>query len=156
MTQAIRLRLPLVPFGAARTRTRAFNTGRKDRRGQPIYSTQHFMDDAYREWRALAMPHFERAAPAHKLTGPLVFTLVAVHPFLKSDRRRTRHVPRRWHDVKPDFDNVSKAVLDCAEAAGWFHNDSQIARAVVEEVYAAQGEDPSLSIVVRELEPYGA
>ncbi len=148
------VRLPLVPFGAARTRTRAFNTGRRDGRGRPVYSTQHYMDEKYREWRELAMPYFLQAAPESALVGPLQLTLVVVLPFRKGDRRKS-YVPRAWAPVKPDMDNVRKAIQDCAEAAGWFKNDSQIVRSVGEKVRAAQGEEPSISVRVSKIEtPY--
>lgn len=151
----IRLLLPLVPFGAARTRTRAFPTGRKGKGGRPVFSVQHFMDAKYRAWREEAMPHFLRVAPEAPLQGPLQLTLVIVNPSLSAAEKLKRFTPRAWHAVKPDGDNVTKAVLDCAEEAGWMLGDAQVCRTLVEKVRAAKGEPPSLSIIVKRLDvPY--
>ena len=130
-------------------------TGKRDKRGQPIFRAQIYKcRKKYVPWCDKAMPYFKSVAPGVPLTGPLQLSLVIVLPFLKSDRRKS-HVPRKWASVKPDIDNVSKAVCDCAEEAGWFLNDSQIARCVIEKVRAAQGEEPSISIVVKTLDsPY--
>lgn len=151
----IRLLLPLKPFGAARTRTRAFPTGRKGKGGRPVFSVQHFMDEKYRAWRELAMPYFQQVAPEAPLEGPLAFSLLIVNPCLSATEKLKRFTPRTWHAVKPDGDNVTKAVLDCAEEAGWMLGDAQVCRTVVEKVRAAKGEKPSLSIVLKRLDgPY--
>ena len=151
----VSLRLPLEPFGAARQRVRAVPTGKRNARGEMIHRGQTYMDPKYAKWRDEAMPYFETAAPAAPLTGPLEVLLVAVVSFRATRRRKTTMPPRIWHATRPDIDNVLKAVLDCAQEAGWFLNDWQVARGVVEKVEAAQGEAPALSVVVRKLEtPY--
>jgi len=148
------VRLPLEPFGAARHRARAMPTGKRRPNGEPIFRAQIYKDTRYRDWCAEALPYFVQAAPESPLVGPLQLSLVVVLPFLKSDRRKS-HVPRKWAHVKPDLDNVSKTVCDCAEDAGWFKSDSQICRAVAEKVRAAQGEEPSISVSVSRIDtPY--
>ncbi len=150
----ISARIPLVPFGAARHRARAMPSGKRNNRGDMIWRAQIYMDPKYRAWIKEASPYFYRVAPESPMAGPLKLSMVVVVPFLKSDRRKI-HVPRKWCSVKPDLDNVEKAVLDCAEAAGWIHNDSQICRGVKEKVRAAQGEDPFISVTIETIEtPY--
>lgn len=151
----IRLLLPLAPFGAARTRTRAFPTGRKGKRGQPVFSVQHFMDPKYRAWREEAFPYFEAVAPKVPMSGPLQLSVLIINPSLSAVEKLKRYTPRTWHAVKPDGDNVTKAILDCAEESKWMLGDAQVARSIVEKVRAAKGEAPSLSIVMKLLDvPY--
>lgn len=85
---------------------------------------------------------------------PCELLLVVVMPFRESDRRKTRFVPRRWHEARPDWDNVGKAICDVMQEAGWLKNDWLVARVVIEKVYAAQGEDASVSVTLRPLDPY--
>jgi Holliday junction resolvase RusA-like endonuclease len=129
-------------------------TGRYSPKGQPLFRAQIYKDPKYRAWCEFALPYFLGATPESPMVGPLKLELVVVLPFLKSDQRKS-HVPRKWAHVKPDLDNVGKAVLDCAEEAGWFKNDSQVCRSVCEKVRAEQGEGPSISVRVSRLEvPY--
>lgn len=156
----IGLKLPLEPFGAARTGARAMPVTSKGRCSAcgtwRTWVAQLFMRGKYRKWRSKALPYFLRARIDEcPLTGPLELRMLIVMPFRKGDARKTMMVPRKWHVARPDKDNVEKAVLDCAQEAGWFLNDWQVARGVVEKVYAAQGEDPGISIIVQKLEtPY--
>lgn len=151
----VKVRLPLEPFGAARQRVRAVPTGRRDSKGGMIYRGTTYMAPQYEAWRKDALPFFNRAAPVTPLLGPLEALVVSVARFRKQRARKTTFPPRKWHDTRPDLDNILKAVLDCCQEAGWFLNDWQVARAVVEKVEAAQGEEPSVSVVVRRLEtPY--
>lgn len=153
------VRLPLAPFGAARTGARAMPVTVKGRcpcGHWLVWAAQIYMRGKYRKWRDAALVYFKRARPeGAPFLGPLEVRLLAVLPFLKGDARKTRMVPRKWHVARPDLDNIEKAVLDCAQDAGWFVNDWQIARVVKEKCYAAQGEEPSISVVVAKLEtPY--
>lgn len=144
------------PFGAARTQVRAMpgNHGMRCRCGQR-WTAQLYKDPRYRRWCTEALKHFRRVRPAEPFAVPVELSLVVVMRFLESDRRKTRFVPRRWHEARPDWDNVGKAVCDVAQEAGWLTNDWLVARVVLEKVYAAQGEAPSISVVMRPLEPYG-
>ena len=130
------------------------NHGMRCKCGQR-WSVRAWPDKGYEKWRAAAAPFFRRRAPRVPLEGPLELQLVVVMPFLEGDRRKTRHVPRRWHEARPDWDNVGKAICDAAQDHGWLKNDWLVARVVLEKVYAAQGEEPSVSIVLRPLPPYG-
>jgi Holliday junction resolvase RusA-like endonuclease len=154
MVARVALKLHVEPFGAARTRTVARPTG-QFKNGREIWRGGVRPDPKYEAWRKNAMPCFRRAAPATPLLGPLEVLLVAVVPFREGRRRKTTMPPRIWHATRPDLDNLLKAVLDCAQEAGWFLNDWQVVRAVAEKCEAAQGEGPSISVVVRPIEtPY--
>jgi len=134
---------------------RAVPTGQYGRDGQKVWRGQTYKDPKYAKWQRAAMPYFGRERPEHPLEGPLALSMVAVLKFRETDRRKTRFVPRKWHTARPDMDNVMKAIMDCAQNAGWFANDWQVVRVLAEKVYAAQGEEPSLSVIVVPIEtPY--
>jgi Holliday junction resolvase RusA-like endonuclease len=129
-------------------------TGRCSKNGQPLFRAQIYKDVDYQAWCKAARPFFLAVAPEIPLDGPLQLSLVIIHKFRKGDQRK-KHVPRRWCDAKPDWDNVGKAITDTAEDAGWIVNDSRISRVVIEKVRAAQGEAPGISIIVKKLDvPY--
>ena len=48
------------------------------------------------------------------------------------------------HTVKPDLDNLEKAILDCLKDAGFFHDDSQVSAKVGEKRYVLGNERPGL------------
>lgn len=129
-------------------------TGKTGKGGRPTFRAMIYKDPKYKAWCEEALPYFVRVAPETPLDGPLQMSLVIVAPFLKTDQRKA-HVPRKWNDKKPDWDNVGKAISDTAEAAGWIVNDSRISRVLIEKVRAAQGEAPGISIVIKALDvPY--
>lgn len=146
--------IPLSPFGAARTRARAVPTGRFDRNGQRIWTAQVYKQGTYKKWMEAALVYFLQAAPVIPLEGPLELRFVALSECRKGDKRKRTPAGRKWHDTKPDIDNIEKAICDVAEQAGWFKNDSQVCRVVKEQVRAAQGEPPAIKLIVTELEAY--
>ena len=60
-------------------------------------------------------------------------------------------MPRLQHAVRPDVDNLSKAVFDALTGILWF-DDSQIAAADSQKVVAAGDEQPHVEITVFQLE----
>lgn len=79
-------------------------------------------------------------------TGPLACEIVAVFTRTAELLRHTKahgfkHAEGRIaHPVKPDLDNVIKAVLDAAEKAQIFTDDKQISTITASKFYAALGE----------------
>jgi Holliday junction resolvase RusA-like endonuclease len=87
--------------------------------------------------------------------GPVELAVFAYFTCPKTDWRKRDSRPRRWHTKKPDGDNILKAIKDAAKGVLWL-DDSQVARATVEKIIAAQGEAPSVQVRVRRLEPLAA
>ena len=81
---------------------------------------------------------------------PLRLDLQLVFDRPKYMTRKTKPNPRQWHAVKPDNDNVIKAVKD-AMTGIVYHDDNQIAVEQIAKFYAAGGEQPHTEIRLREL-----
>jgi len=108
-----------------------------------------------RNWKAAAADAMVEAAPnpgqINYPTGALRVRIVAVFSCPKGDwRKRPPLTPRRLHTKRGDPDNIAKAVLDAATAAGLWSDDAQVSVLSVEKWIAAQGEAPH---VVLEVEP---
>lgn len=84
--------------------------------------------------------------PASPMIGPLGCEIVAVFTRTAELLRHTKAHGWKYsegriaHDVKPDLDNVIKAVLDAAEKAQIFTDDKQISTITASKFYAALGE----------------
>src|SRR5262249_53180511 len=69
----------------------------------------------------LAVEHVFHGPP---LRGPLYLAVVFILPRPGRLRWKTRPMPRCWHSVKPDADNLVKAVTDALTGLLWI-DDSQ-------------------------------
>ncbi len=92
------------------------------------------------------------AAQAYKgppLAGPLRIDLVFVFPREQSKVWKSRPMPRYRHVVKPDRDNVDKAVLDSLKGL-LFVDDSQVCDGRIEKWRASGDEQPHVEITITE------
>jgi Holliday junction resolvase RusA-like endonuclease len=80
--------------------------------------------------------------PERLLAGALSATLTFYLPKPKSVARK-----RFYPEVKPDWDNLGKAVTDALEGLA-FKNDSQLVKVIVEKLY---GDPPCAVIEVAEI-----
>ena len=150
----IRATIPLEPV--PQHRPRAFGRCPRDPRAcatgkcRPIVAVHPHDDDvAYRE---NAVAYLRQATPARKLEGPVLLSVLLLLPATKADARRAA---RRWHWKRPDVDNFVKAVSDAIGEAGWWTDDGQVSRLVVEKLVCGPCEEPAVLVLARELEPYG-
>lgn len=83
---------------------------------------------------------------------PLEVLVLVVGELPVSKHRKTIPPPRAWQTSlrAGDFDNIAKPICDVATGILWV-DDSQIARATVEKIVGAQGEEPRLEMIVRPL-----
>lgn len=87
-----------------------------------------------------------KVIPASPMIGPLGCEIVAVFTRTAELLRHTKAHGFKYaegriaHPVKPDLDNVIKAVLDAAEKAQIFTDDKQISTITASKFYAALGE----------------
>lgn len=79
------------------------------------------------------------------MTGPLAVSVVAVFPRVKRLPKCGARVP---HTVKPDVDNIAKAVLDGLEKSGIIADDKFVCSLTAESRYAASSEDAHLEVGV--------
>lgn len=84
------------------------------------------------------------------LDGPIRLELTFLLPRPKSIVWKKKLMPRLWARVKPDFDNLAKAVCDALNGILWA-DDSQVVDASVKKMYAAGGEEPGVYVLVTEL-----
>lgn len=83
----------------------------------------------YRSWADQArLAAFGHPSKKLTLTGPTTLRVVA---YLEAPKKRHRVGP---HTVKPDIDNIEKAVMDAL-----FENDQMVYRSSVEKVWADGG-----------------
>lgn len=90
------------------------------------------------------MPHL----PKHPLAGPVIVDADFVFHRPQSLCRKKDPIGRIRHDVKPDRDNLDKALLDLMKRAGVYHDDAQVCDGHLRKWYAAIGEDPGVELVV--------
>lgn len=92
-----------------------------------------------------------RHRPSEKLTGPLELTVIWC--FLTD-----RHENGSWRITKPDTDNLQKLLKDCMTHVGFWLDDAQVCREVVEKRWvtgpAKQGAFPGIWISIKQMEIY--
>jgi Holliday junction resolvase RusA-like endonuclease len=136
----LRVQIPGEPV--AQGRPRAFRMGKGVRMFDPPKS---------RAWKSYAVDALRAAgAPDGRVlfpAGPVEVRVLAVFTCPKGAHRKVP-VPRCRHTKRPDAENVAKAVLDAVTTAGIWHDDSQVARLVVEKHVGAQGEAPYVEVEV--------
>lgn len=97
-------------------------------------------------WRSAVFAQALLKRPKVPMDGTLVAALEFVMPCPKSDKKRMG-LP---HTVKPDADNLSKAVLDALKDAGWFVDDSRISELKIWKFYESQDCPPGCHVTVVE------
>jgi Holliday junction resolvase RusA-like endonuclease len=77
-----------------------------------------------------------------QIDGPVFLWLTFVMPRTQAITWKARPMPRRWHDKKPDCDNLTKAVKDAITTAGIWGDDSQVVWMNVQKIIASGDEQP--------------
>ena len=126
--------------GFARTYTPSTVGKGDDRRPHPIV-----------EFKATVRMAAQEAYKGKPLNGPLKVDLTLIFPRQKNKIWKTRPMPRYRHIIKPDRDNVEKAILDALTNAGTFVDDCQVCAGSVEKWHAAGDEQPHCEILITEL-----
>lgn len=103
-----------------------------------------------RTWKATAQAHMAMVFPGPPMLGPLSVEVAATFACPKSQWRKTEPRPARWHEKRPDAENVAKAVLDAATGVLWF-DDAQVSRLLVLKVVGAQGAAPCVWLKVERI-----
>lgn len=131
--------------------------GMKDLMGLFRAQIYHPKAGDMRKWMAHAEIALEQSRRSSIGVEPIVAKGQAVEIYilcvfeLPRGKVRKRSVPPRvWQTSHSagDFDNLAKPICDAATEILW-HDDSQVARAIIEKVVGAQGEAPRMEIMVR-------
>jgi Holliday junction resolvase RusA-like endonuclease len=122
---------------------------RFSRRGNFVRTYEPKEATAHKETWALLMIQALGAVGGVPLQGPLELHILAVMPRPTSMPKRLG-AGRRWHDKRPDSDNIAKLVMDSANGV-LYGDDGQIARLVIEKYVAAIDEAPRMTLTATEI-----
>jgi Holliday junction resolvase RusA-like endonuclease len=137
--------IPGEPIAQPRPRSFACQ-GRDGRVRAKVYRHDKHPVHAYRQAVRLLATSSWRQPP---IDGPVEIIIEAVFGRPKSRTRRlVREAPRTRRPIRPDFDNVAKAVCDALTGLVW-GDDGQITDAHVVKREAASNEAPHTRIRVR-------
>lgn len=90
--------------------------------------------------------------PAEPWTGPISLTIDAYFPRPQDLMRKKDPEGPILHTVKPDRDNIDKAVMDALKEAGLFKDDCQVCQGAVRKWYHAKSYGPGVVIVATKLD----
>lgn len=94
-------------------------------------------------WKDALVRYASKHRPAHPITGPvsvlLEFRFDAPASNVKSPKRNP-HLECGHHTVRPDADNLAKAVLDVLEECGFFASDTQVSLLAVVKRWVLPGD----------------
>ena len=141
----IRVKLDIVPPTATAQQKGVFVHN-----GRAHFFTKQKVRDAEDFLAAMLAPH----APADPLRGPVYFQARRCFPYRKSEPKRVTNSGREIaHTVRPDLDNLEKALLDVLTRLRFYEDDSQIFTKSTAKVW---GPSPYLAIALKtEAELYG-
>lgn len=88
--------------------------------------------------------------PKRPFTGPMRLVTEWTWEWRVSEPKKNRVDGWAWHISKPDFDNISKNLVDQMAALGFLENDSQICDARVTKQW---GDRPGIRITLEALTP---
>ena len=84
--------------------------------------------------KELLIGHLYRHRPEKPLEGPLSLYVLWLFPKGKS------HKHEEWKTSRPDTDNLQKLLKDCMTKSGFWKDDAQVARELVEKRWS---DDPT-------------
>jgi Holliday junction resolvase RusA-like endonuclease len=85
--------------------------------------------------------------PPYIVEVPVRITVEAVYRLGRHHWKKRAPVPRARKGTNPDYDNIAKAVGDAGNGLLW-KDDGQIAVALIEKWWGAQGETPGVYVTV--------
>ncbi|MCD8107280.1 MAG: RusA family crossover junction endodeoxyribonuclease [Oscillospiraceae bacterium] len=109
-------------------------------RNKPIY----YDPPKVKEAKKAFCYHLTKYKPPAQLKGAVSLKVVWLFPKGKS------HKDGEWRITKPDTDNIEKLLKDCMTKVGFWKDDSQVAREVIEKRWS--DEPYGIEIEVEEME----
>ena len=108
-------------------------------------------------WKTRIALEANRHRPGVPFDGPVrvnlcfFFDRPGSHYGSKKKVRFLREDAPKWHTVKPDKDNLEKAVLDQLKNSEFFKDDSQVCWGDVKKVYYDPTGTPGVAIIIETL-----
>lgn len=105
---------------------------------------------AWREWAvARIQARWKNAGyPAQPRDTPTLVTIAAVKSRPKRLMRKCDPERRLWCPMKPDNDNIEKAVFDALKDAGVLTDDTRVVYNKLAAMYTRKGEEPFVFVEV--------
>jgi Holliday junction resolvase RusA-like endonuclease len=116
----------------------------------------HYDPKKVRSWKGAAQVHMHMALDNSQLKapafpdGPVQVEIEAIFTQPRSTWRKRELVPRQPKKVRPDIDNLAKALFDAANGI-LLTDDSQVAELTIRKITGAQEEAPYVQATVRAL-----
>ena len=145
MQSPIQFVVPAIPVAQPRQRHRVISSG-----GKSFASNYTPKSDPVNAFKASVQHSVSQVFTGAPLQGPISMDVVFVFPRPKSVPKRLGS-GRLWHTVKPDRDNLEKAVNDALNGL-LYRDDSQICAGSISKYRAAADEAPHVEITVRLLD----
>jgi Holliday junction resolvase RusA-like endonuclease len=144
----ITLTIPGVPVAQPRVRSALI---RGDGRRPP--RIRHYTPDSANSWKLTITAHILRAMLTRRMSYPVLDAVQVdrVYVFDRPARLLTAKsergpIPR---PIKPDLDNLDKALFDALTAAEFWADDAQVVGGTAVKVYSAFGSHPELRLSLR-------
>lgn len=102
----------------------------------------------YMERAMLCMMQRRLSTRWERATGPVCLDVTFVLKRPARIKKKNSPSGRIAHTVRPDMDNLLKAIKDAATKAGIWQDDCQVTTINASKVYAAKGEGPKVEITV--------
>jgi len=106
-------------------------------------------------WKSAVAIAARRRLPAKPLEGPLrvdiVFNMPRPRSHFKGKTNTVKDNSPCWHTIKPDRDNLEKAVLDALSTIGMWADDCQVCCGEVKKTYAIENSQPGAAITITKL-----
>jgi Holliday junction resolvase RusA-like endonuclease len=105
-------------------------------------------------WKSQIAIAAKEHLPAFNISGPVGVSLDFRMPYVGKHYRKLKagdvliDHPPFWHSVKPDSDNLGKAVLDALTLIGFWHDDSQVCQLNIQKHYTSG--QPGVGITIEE------
>ena len=103
-----------------------------------------YQPEKLKEAKRILRLHLRPFKPEEPLTGPIELHVSWLFP------RGKRHKHKEWRVTKPDTDNLQKMLKDVMTDLGFWVDDAQVVKEVVEKLWS--DEPTGISIQIEELE----
>jgi Holliday junction resolvase RusA-like endonuclease len=135
--------------GEPGARPRQRNRIRWRKYGKPYSQSYTPFDHKVNGWKQCIYWHYKRQKATKIETGPVIVDIDFF--FCRPKSKQGAGCPEQayLHDVKPDRDNLDKAVLDALKNAGAFKDDCQVAGGRIMKYWVAKGGEPGAKITIR-------
>lgn len=110
--------------------------------GKPIFYDPAAVKEAKQKLTAYLLPH----KPETKMLGAVELRTIWLFPKGRS------HKNGEWRITKPDTDNLQKLLKDCMTQCGFWKDDAQVAREIVEKRWS--DEPCGIYIAINDLEVF--